>query len=73
MTDIEKIRTEIQRRLKYTREWIKGDENRHSKQTFISKNYYKMKGKESAYDAILDFLYEIENEKVSNDLKEELC
>ena len=63
MTTIEKIRAEIERRLKYTHDWLRGDEKRHPKQTSVSKNYYKMKGDERTLDALLSFLDTLEEPK----------
>lgn len=65
MTNIEKIRQEIERRLKYTHDWLRGDEKRHPKQTAISKNYYKMKGGEHTLDALLAFIDSLSEEKSS--------
>lgn len=62
-----KIKAEIERRLKYTHDWLCGDEKRHSNQTFVSKNYYKMKGDERTLDALLSFLSTLEeSEKPMN-------
>lgn len=61
-----KIKAEIERRLKYTHDWLRGDEKRHSNQTFVSKNYYKMKGDERTLDALLSFLDTLESEKPIN-------
>lgn len=60
MSKIEKIRNELKRRLKYTHDWLRGDEKRHSNQAFVSKNYYKMKGDERTLDALLSFLDTLE-------------
>lgn len=70
MSNIEKIRQEIERRLKYTHDWLRGDEKRHPKQTAISKNYYKMKGDERTLDALLAFIDSLPEEKPSEDLEE---
>ena len=70
MSNIEKIRQEIERRLKYTHDWLRGDEKRHPKQTAISKNYYKMKGDERTLDALLAFIDSLPEEKPSDDLEE---
>ena len=61
--DTEKIRAEIERRLKYTHDWLRGDEKRHPKQTSVSKNYYKMKGDERTLDALLNFLDSLQQEQ----------
>lgn len=65
---VEQIIAEIKRRLKYTHDWLRGDENRQKNQTFVSKTYYKMKGAESAYDAILSFIDSMHDELVNRDL-----
>lgn len=70
MTNIEKIKAEMERRLKYTHDWLRGDEKRHPKQTAISKNYYKMKGDERTLDALLSFIDSLPEEKPSEDLEE---
>ena len=70
MTQKELIRQEIERRLKYTHDWLRGDEKRHPKQTAISKNYYKMKGDERTLDALLAFIDSLPEEKPSDDLEE---
>ena len=62
MTQKELIRQEIERRLKYTHDWLRGDEKRHPKQAAISKNYYKMKGDERTLDALLSFIDSLPDE-----------
>jgi hypothetical protein len=57
------IRAEIERRLKYTHDWLRGDEKRHPNQSSVSKNYYKMKGDERTLDAVLSFLDTLESEE----------
>lgn len=68
--DADKIRAEIERRLKYTHDWLRGDEKRHPKQTSVSKNYYKMKGDERTLDALLNFIDSLTQEQPEVDLEE---
>lgn len=63
---VEQIKAEIERRLKHTHDWLRGDEKRQKNQSSVSKTYYKMKGAESVYDAILSFINSIPNESKEN-------
>lgn len=64
----DQIRQEIERRLKYTHDWLRGDEKRHPNQSSISKNYYKMKGDERTLDALLSFIDSLPDEEPSKGL-----
>lgn len=65
---VEQIKAEIKRRLKHTHDWLRGDEKRQKNQSSVSKTYYKMKGAEFAYDAILSFINSIPNESLKENL-----
>lgn len=61
MTIIEQIKAEIERRLKNTRDYMNG-----AGMKYKGPKYHASRGRESAYDAILSFLYTLESEKPMN-------
>lgn len=65
---VKAIRKEIERRLKYTHDWLRGDEKRHPKQTAVSTNYYKMKGDERTLDALLNFIASLPDEPATEEV-----
>ena len=66
MTIIEKIKAEVEKRLKNTRDYMNG-----AGMKYKGPKYHASRGRESAYDAILSLLSTLESEKPMN-LEEEI-
>ena len=63
--DADKLRAEIERRLKNIRDYMTGTGMKYK-----GPKYYKAQGKESAYDALLNILDSLPDEPVNEDLEE---
>lgn len=64
--DAEKLKAEIEKRLKNIRDYINGAGVKYK-----GPKFYKAQGKESAYDAILSVTYSLQQEQPEVDLEEE--
>lgn len=63
--DAERLKADIEKRLKNTRDYMNGTGMKYKGQ-----KYYKAQGKESAYDAILNVIDSLQQEQPSDDLEE---
>ena len=65
--DADRLRAEIKKRLKNVRDYMNGGGMKYK-----GPRYYKMQGKESAYDALLNIIDSLQQEQPEVDLKKEI-